>query len=206
MKRERKQNDGRKAFVVLAMLILGGLIFAAGMMVGQRLIQCPEPASTDLLKQLDKISARTPVDSRALSFPEALDGPRPKPPRRPETTPPASLVEGTVEATGRSPTAEQKEKSTPTDGGVKSSPSANTGGRYCMQVASYHERVQAQALVDRLVKQGYSSARVVEGTTSDKGVVYRVRVGHFTSREDAERQKAKTVREKNLSVLIVTEE
>ena len=198
MTRGQKQTDGRNAFMVLALLILGGLIFAAGITVGRRLMQCPKTASADPLKELDTISARSPVDSRALSFPQALNGPRSKPLRRPEG---GDTSDGGV----RSPTADQKEKSAPTDS-EKSSFAANTAGRYCMQVASYHERAQAQALLEKLLKRGYPAVRVIEGTASEKGIVYRVRVGHFISREDAERQKEKIVREENLSVLIVTEE
>jgi cell division septation protein DedD len=203
MTREQKREDGRKAFMVLALLILGGLVFAAGIMVGQRLVQCPEKGLADPLKQIDTISSRPPVDSRALSFPEALNGPRPKPLRRPDVAPAAAPNENTNEGTAPSQSADQKQKSQPTDNGEKPS---NTAGRFCMQVAAYHERAQAQALLERLLKRGYSDVRVVKGTTSEKGVVYRVRVGHFVSREDAERQKEKIVREGNLSVLIVTEE
>jgi cell division septation protein DedD len=194
--REQNQTDGRKAFMALALLILGGLIFAAGVMIGQRLVQCPEPTVADPLKQLDKISARPQIDSRALSFPETLSGPRPKPIHRPDATPKASNGENSAEENLRSAPTDQKDKVSP----------STAAGRYCMQVASYHERTQAQTLVDRLSKRGYLEVRVVEGTTSEKGVVFRVRVGHFTSREDAERQKEKIAAEENLSVLIVTEE
>jgi cell division septation protein DedD len=215
MKREGK-NDGRKVFMVLSLLILGGLIFGAGIMVGQRVVQCPEAPSADPLKQLDNISARAPIDSRTLSFPEALSGPRPKPPRRPEVTAPASSLESGSEGRQQSESAEQKEKPAVANGGAKPSASVNGSAKpsapvngawhYSMQVASYRERSQAQALVDRLVKKGYPSVRVVEGTASEKGVVYRVRVGHFASRDDAASQKEKVVREENLSVLIVSEE
>lgn len=75
-----------------------------------------------------------------------------------------------------------------------------------MQVASFRERAQAQALVERLAKQGYSDARVVEGEAHEKQTVFRVRVGHFVSRTDAERQKEKIGKEVNQQILIVTEE
>jgi cell division protein FtsN len=58
------------------------------------------------------------------------------------------------------------------------------GGRFTVQVASYREKRDAQALAGRLAGKGYQ-AFVAEAVLPGKGRWYRVRVGRFGTRSEA---------------------
>jgi DedD protein len=60
-----------------------------------------------------------------------------------------------------------------------------TSGGFRVQIVSVSSRAEADAEAARLSRRGFS-ARVEPGT-GPKGTIYRVRVGPFSSREDAER-------------------
>lgn len=58
-------------------------------------------------------------------------------------------------------------------------------GRFTINVASFRERVRAERLMNELKGKGYK-AFVAEATIPQKGTWYRVSVGHFPSREEAQ--------------------
>ena len=89
--RTSRGPGGRSAFFGLAMLILGGLLFAAGVMVGRKMaIDESEKPKEPLFKidQRDK-EPKKPVDGGELVFPEVLDKkkPEPLPPPPPDPVP-----------------------------------------------------------------------------------------------------------------------
>lgn len=57
--------------------------------------------------------------------------------------------------------------------------------RFVVQVASYHDRKEADAAQARLAGKGVA-AYVVESKVADKGVWYRIRVGRHLSRAEAD--------------------
>jgi cell division septation protein DedD len=59
-------------------------------------------------------------------------------------------------------------------------------GKYTVQIASLKSDKSALKLVGRLEKKGYS-AYFIATNLKDKGVWYRVRVGNFKTRKDAEK-------------------
>jgi cell division septation protein DedD len=67
-------------------------------------------------------------------------------------------------------------------------------GRYTVNVASFRERVRAERLTKELEKKGYK-AFVEEAPISKKGTWYRVAVGRFSSRGEAQTF-ARTLKEK----------
>jgi septal ring-binding cell division protein DamX len=64
-----------------------------------------------------------------------------------------------------------------------SSPAADLSGDYAVQVAALNARGEADAIARRLASKGYASYVVPPGNGA---VMYRVRVGHFKTRRDAE--------------------
>lgn len=58
-------------------------------------------------------------------------------------------------------------------------------GRFTINVASFRERVRAERLMNELKGKGYK-AFVAEAPIPQKGTWYRVSVGHFPSREEAQ--------------------
>ena len=72
---------------------------------------------------------------------------------------------------------------------ARENPGARTTGKtWSVQVNSFPDEKSAQDLIDRLKNKGYN-AFVTEGTVTGK-TWYRVRVGRFTSREEAEKTEA----------------
>lgn len=59
-----------------------------------------------------------------------------------------------------------------------------------IQVASFKNRQDAESLVLRLKKKGYPAYRAL-GVVPEKGIWYRVRVGHFNSRQEARKTVAR---------------
>ncbi len=55
---------------------------------------------------------------------------------------------------------------------------------YTVQLASYHDRKEAEDLKAKWAKKGYS-VRIVESSVSGKGTLYRVRIGNRMSQETA---------------------
>ena len=58
-------------------------------------------------------------------------------------------------------------------------------GRFTINVGSFRDRVSAERLMDELKEEGYK-AFVVEATIPQKGTWYRVSVGRFPSRREAQ--------------------
>lgn len=58
--------------------------------------------------------------------------------------------------------------------------------RYSIQVGSFQDKSEADLLVDELNNNGYP-AYLIKSTIPQKGVWYRVRVGYFQTRKEAEK-------------------
>ncbi len=70
------------------------------------------------------------------------------------------------------------------DSGTKTVTRTKTGGMFTLQVASYREKGEADALADRLSQKGYG-AFVVPADVPGKGKWFRVRVGEFRTKREA---------------------
>jgi cell division septation protein DedD len=71
-------------------------------------------------------------------------------------------------------------------------PSADASGEFAVQVAALNVRGEADAIAKRLSSRGYAAYVVPPGNGA---VMFRVRVGHFRTRRDAEPVFAKLQRE-----------
>jgi cell division protein FtsN len=177
--RTSRGPGGRSAFFGLAMLILGGLLFAAGVMVGR---QMAVDESTEKKEPLFKIDQRDKelkktVDGGELIYPEVLDKkkPEPVPPPPPDPVPVPDPV-----------------------------PEAAPEPNFTLQIAAYREQSQAEALVKKLSDKGYKKARIVSGEVAGKGMYYRVRLGPLPKTE-AEKFKERLEKEERLKVLMLKE-
>jgi cell division protein FtsN len=175
---------GRSAFFGLAMLILGALLFAAGVMVGRQMAVEDSTTTKEPLFKIDQRDKepKKKVDGGNLSFHEVLDEKKPEPEPAPEPPPKLKIKEREV-----------------TD---PSFPLEN----FSLQVAAYGERAQAESLVKKLTEQGYDNPRISEKEVPGKGTYYRVRVGPFTGREEAARILKRLEEELRVKVLLIKEE
>jgi len=81
---------------------------------------------------------------------------------------------------------------------AKASPSSM---KYTIQVASVKTAVDADRLVAGLKKRGYASYRVI-AKVPNKGIWFRVRVGHYSRRADAARTLAKLKTDKMKPIIV----
>jgi DedD protein len=125
-------------------------------------------------KQSESLKAQSPGAPRSKSMPAAKPAtPEPKP-------------------------AAVAEKPAPASNGPSSSDSdATSSGRYAVQLAALRERNEADALVKRLVAKGYQAYVVVPPPGAPP--VYRVQVGRFKSRSDADRTAARLRKEERFT-------
>jgi len=179
--RTSRGPGGRSAFFGLALLILGGLLFAAGVMVGRQMaIDESEKPKEPLFKidQRDKEPKKT-VDGGDLSFHEVLDKKKPEPEPVPPSPPDPDPAPDPV-------------------------PEAAPQPNFTLQIAAYRDLSQAEALVKKLSGKGYKKARIVSGEVAGKGMYYRVRLGPLPKSE-AEESKARLEKEERLKVMMLKE-
>jgi DedD protein len=81
------------------------------------------------------------------------------------------------------------------------SPAANEAGEFWVQVTSVSSEREARARRDKLVHRGYHAR--VEPVEGPKGSVYRVRVGPYRSRVEAEHASERLTREEKVKTWIV---
>ncbi|MBN2493598.1 MAG: SPOR domain-containing protein [Deltaproteobacteria bacterium] len=159
-------------FFYLAALILAGAVFAAGVMVGRQMA-VEEDRVEDPLSHIDRRyeQDRASVDAGGLIFPETLASPG-------DGGMPEEVLD-TQDQPGVDPPA------ITADAGRSGSHPEILPAVYCLQVASFREPEQAQALVKRLAAH-HPHVRSVTGEVPGKGRYHRVRLGSFADLQTAE--------------------
>ncbi len=75
---------------------------------------------------------------------------------------------------------------------------------FSLQVGAFPDSVAAQGLVERLADKGYL-VRIASAEVAGQGTWYRVRVGNFDDRDQAEQERAKIASAEGLFALVVPE-
>jgi DedD protein len=172
------------------------LLLAVAVVVPMLLDPEPKPVAANI--PIDIPSERTPFTPR-LSLPPvpAADSAVTPPPDAAPAAPPAKAegkaetrVEARPEAPPRTEAKAEDTKATKTDEPrkVAEAPPAAKGGKFAVQAAAPASEKSARDLVDRLKKGGL--AGYTEKVETKDGTRYRVRVGPYASREDAEKARA----------------
>ena len=203
------QLTGKGLFLGLCLLFLiSGWMFVLGVLVGRG----PAPVNFDIqalqkellalkesmVKQekraMEIDSAKTGAKS-SLEFYEALKkkgkdeqiqiiekkAPPKASPKTPPTAPPPSPLTS-QKRVSKSKVAPEEKKTLPDLPDVKPSPS----GTLAVQVASTKDAASAEALVKKLTQLGYAGFSTV-AEIPDKGTWYRVRVGPYRTKTEAEK-------------------
>lgn len=100
----------------------------------------------------------------------------------PSAAKPALEKQGTDKAADKPAAKQVPEKQAPEK---QASEKGAAGGRFLVQVASYKEKSEADAVLAKLSARGVA-AYIVESRVQDKGVFYRLRAGRHLSRDEAE--------------------
>lgn len=196
--------DGRQVFF----LFFGGavvacLVFVLGVMVGKRLEgrervarKATTSAAVDPLAALDELGAdeKAEAPSEDLGFQKALSTrPAAEPPAKPTPPPPpapkpaptvaAAAAPAPPAAPPAKPPAPEKPKQNEAQA-ASAVPPASSSGHFTLQISSFQDRAEADALVAKLGSGGYRPF-VIMSDVPDKGTFFRVRLGDFPSRNDA---------------------
>ena len=75
-------------------------------------------------------------------------------------------------------------------------------GRYTLQVISYRDPREAQVFASALRKRGHA-AYVTTGAVEDRGTHWRVRIGPFETRQQAQDYRTTFEREEGMNTFIV---
>jgi DedD protein len=157
----------------------------------------PEPTAPERIAQAPAVP--TPIrplrTARIPAFPKPVLG------REPTVAPSIQFFEDRAETEPTAsprPTASRSATPRPK---VSTAPPTAASGEFWVQVTSVASEREARARRDKLIRRGYR-ARVLPGQ-GPKGTVYRVRVGPYSSREEASKASDRLSREEKVKTWIV---
>jgi DedD protein len=190
--------------LLISSLVVLGAVFVLGVVVGKKLSTNTKAAQApDLLTALDqKASQMEQVHKEpALTFQDALTAKTPDQvvaatakapePPAPKVEPAKTVVKPEAQAKVEPARLVEKPAVPATQ---KPAPKADAKGAFALQVAASQDRHEAERQVARLKEKGYSPY-IVTGDVPGKGTWFRVRVGHFRTRDEATRYRQDFTRE-----------
>ncbi len=196
------------------------LVFVLGVMVGKRLEsrervarKAATSAQVDPLAALDELGADEQGEDKPddLAFATALvkpakapAGEAAAPSAAPAPAPPAAAKkEAPAEKPAEKPAdkaekpAEKADKDRPADKDSKKDGQSSKKSKFALQISSFQERAEADALLARLSAAGYKPY-IVTSNVPDKGIFFRVRIGEFGSKSDAQDAKSEFEKKQHL--------
>jgi cell division septation protein DedD len=199
--------------------VVACLVFVLGVMVGRRLEarervaqRAATSAQIDPLAALDELGSDEQADDKGadLAFANALsaEGQKhaaagasakeaakaapaaAKEPVKEAAKEPAKDVGAAQEvAVDKPEKADKSEKAEKSDKAKDADKDKKKKSRFTLQISSFQDRSEADALLAKLAGAGYKPF-MVTSSVPDKGVFFRVRVGDFGSKSDAQDAKA----------------
>jgi DedD protein len=217
--REIQLSGKQLVFLFMAVTVVSVVIFLCGVLVGRGvqtrsngLVDGPVMAESGAVDDAGapaatEPAANTPTPRADVTFPDRLDKnetpaeklvPRKEPPAKAPaasaTTPaaptPSAPAPATAAAPAAAPAAAAKSAADRPTPGIPTEP---RGTGYAIQVAAFSGRGEAETIVKRLAGKGYSAYLVTP--QAGQPPMFRVRVGKFTARADAERVATRLERE-----------
>jgi len=174
--------------------------------------QQPQQAATPLPAGSDPTAATPPPAVDDLTYFNRLEKPNQpaeelKPaPARPSAAPAGQTARARPTPAVKEPASPPAARATPTPAAKEPTPSAKdqasspaepAGQGYALQIAALRDRDEADAIAKRLESKGY--AAYVLAPASGTPPVFRVRVGKFKTRRDAETVSAKLQKEEQFN-------
>jgi DedD protein len=229
--------DNRQvASLVVSCLVILGLTFGIGVVVGRKL--APPPATEvprDVLAEVDQKAKEPAFDpAKELTYrqeltkavePSSKPAPKVEAVRAPET--PARAAAPAKPAVEEKQASEQPAAAKTDDPGAEETPETTTAnaaiggafdrarllpdkpksaspvpaGAFAIQVSASQDKTEADGVVQKLRSVGYAPY-VVDVTLPGKGRWYRVRLGHFGGKAEAEKYLKDFKRETRLDAIV----
>ncbi|MCR4409040.1 MAG: SPOR domain-containing protein [Candidatus Saccharicenans sp.] len=194
--REIQVSSTILVFIILGIIVLGAVIFFIGVQVGKKQADLMVKTMT-AQKAEETVSAPVPVPaaeessgtaaSQATSTAAPVQSPA-QPETKPAEMPAGQTASKTTQQTASPParTSEQSAATTPrTSPGTRTTVPA-TGGNFFIQVGAFNDRPSARLEAEKYKKQGYNAV-VQEPFARDRKPLYRVWLGGYRTREEAQK-------------------
>ncbi|HYB95781.1 MAG TPA: SPOR domain-containing protein [Vicinamibacterales bacterium] len=224
--REIQLSGKQLVFIAMAVVVIGVGVFLMGVQVGRGVLAArgvpgtdpvaeasetePPPPPTSAMKQE---SATPTTAGEKLSYAERLGSAEPaKEPLKPETAAPppeapapkpeavtASAPPPVAPAPAATPSPASKTASAAPEAAIKTAEPAGPG--FAIQVAAMSEADEANAIVKRLAGKGYPAYVVTPANGAP--TMYRVRVGKYKDRNEADTVAARLQKEEQFKPWIV---
>lgn len=205
--REIQLSGKQIVFLFMAVVVIAVAIFLMGVQVGRGVLtERGLPEGTDTLAAADAEPPPPPASARQgsssapitagekLSYAERLRGSEPAPEQLRKAEPPADPP---------SPKPEAPPSASAREGGAAAAAASTEppGPGFAIQVAALRERDEADQIVKRLAGKGYPAYVVapLKGAPS----VYRVRVGKYKDRREADTVAARLQKEEQFKPWVV---
>jgi cell division septation protein DedD len=186
--REIQVSSTQLAVIFLGILAIGVVIFLLGVSVGKKHAQVAQKANVIAAKEPEQIKEK--IVSLPQMKPEEAPGGEPaeKPAAPPETNPAKTALIPKKTADKPQGEAPTKEPSSPPQAGPAAK--AEAKNLFYVQVGALADKPAAQESAQKYRKLGYPVV-VLDPQATDKRPVFRVRIGGFLTREQAEEARAK---------------
>jgi cell division septation protein DedD len=182
--------DGRQvASIVVGALVILGVVFVLGLNVGKQIgmRQAEVAVAPGDLEALDRAPASPPATKEPLTFHDRLTKEQPAPPPPAAAAPPAPTASPTPSPSPTpSAAAPDHPAPAPAPRPVEAAPAAEPppDRPWTVQLAAAQDRAEAERTAARFAAL---NPRIEPADVPGKGRFYRVRVGAFETRQDAER-------------------
>jgi cell division septation protein DedD len=204
--RELQVSSTQLAIIFFGILIIGVVIFLLGVSVGKKHAQAASKSAASLARKApEQVKDRLIVPEAKTGAPQTAEALKPAPGER--TIEPAAKAAETPPKVEAYPPAAKELSPSPDKAAAASSPpdaAAETvksapvveaaapakNGYYYVQVGALAERTEAVTLAQKFKSQGYSVV-VLDPLPNDRRTVYRVRIGGFATRPEADAALAK---------------
>lgn len=215
--REIQLSGKALVFLFMAVTVIAVGIFLMGLLVGRGVLASRGPAGEDSAAAREAEAPPPPATTSAsstlpstvgekLSYAERLGAPEPareqlKAEAPPSEPPPAPRSERAAPASAPA-AAKTATKATPPPASSTAPASTEPAGAgFAIQVAAIRERDEAESMVKRLAGKGYPA--YVVAPASGAPTVFRVRVGKYKDRREADTVAARLQKEEQFKPWIV---
>ena len=189
--RELQVSSTQLAIIFLGILVIGLVIFVLGVSVGKKQTQVAEKANVIAQQQPEQVKEKFSLPDIRPGLEAKKEASKEEPAvkkeepvvQKKETASP----QGTPTDKPKPQTPVEERKPEPARAAVSAPPKS---GLYFVQVGALVEKPAALSTAERFKRLGYEVI-VLDPLPSDKTSVYRVRVGGFATREEADSAKSR---------------
>jgi cell division septation protein DedD len=181
--REIQVSSTQLAIIFLGILVIGVVIFLLGVSVGKKHAQAAQRANVIAQKEPEQVKEKLVTLPQAKPTPETLG-------EEVEKTPLAESTPAKTTFVPKAPAEKPSGTTSPPESKPLPQAPAEKKGLFYVQVGALAERQAAQDTAQKYRSMGYPVI-VMEPQITDKKPVYRVRIGGFATREQAEAAREK---------------